>query len=79
MTEVDENRRQSDPTERAPEDGITHVVHEPEPGGKSSARPRALHHFTPAERAARGKAARAELPRSMHGTWEPAPNRDPPP
>ena len=35
----------------------------------------ALPHFTPAERAARGKAARAEIPRSSHGAWEPAPNR----
>ena len=32
-------------------------------------------HFTPAERAARGRAARAELPRSAHGAWEPAPRR----
>src|SRR5689334_18731888 len=32
-------------------------------------------HFTPAERAARGKAARVELPRSAHGAWEPAPSR----
>jgi uncharacterized protein (DUF2252 family) len=35
----------------------------------------AVVHFTPAERAARGKAARAELPRSAHASWEPAPNR----
>ena len=34
-----------------------------------------LPHFTPAERAARGKAARGEIPRSSHGAWEPAPNR----
>ena len=32
-------------------------------------------HFTPAERAARGKAARGELPRSAHAAWEPAPRR----
>src|SRR3954453_20461814 len=30
---------------------------------------------TPAESAARGKAARAELPRSAHAAWEPAPTR----
>ncbi|MGL6278240.1 MAG: DUF2252 domain-containing protein [Gaiella sp.] len=30
-----------------------------------------VHHFTPAERAARGKAARAEVPRSSHAGWEP--------
>ncbi len=32
-------------------------------------------HFTPAERAARGKAARAELPRSAHAAWKAAPTR----
>ena len=32
-------------------------------------------HFTPAERAARGKAARGELPRSAHAGWEPGPRR----
>jgi uncharacterized protein (DUF2252 family) len=32
-------------------------------------------HFTPAERAARGKAARAEVPRRSHGEWEPAKKR----
>ena len=35
-------------------------------------------HFTPAERAARGKAARGELPRSAHAVWEPAPRRPDP-
>jgi uncharacterized protein (DUF2252 family) len=34
--------------------------------------------FTTAERRARGKAARSEVPRSAHGTWEPTPiRRDP--
>src|SRR3954454_7797358 len=32
-------------------------------------------HFTRAQRAARGKAARAEVPRSSHAAWEPAPGR----
>ena len=32
-------------------------------------------HFTIAERAARGKAARAEVPRKSHGEWEPPPDR----
>ena len=32
-------------------------------------------HSTPGESAARGKAARAELPRSAHGAWEPGPSR----
>src|SRR3954471_4287694 len=35
-------------------------------------------HFTTAERRARGKAARSEVPRSAHGAWEPASiRRDP--
>ena len=32
-------------------------------------------HFTVAERVARGKAARAEVPRRTHGEWEPSPVR----
>ena len=39
---------------------------------------RAVSHFTVAERAARGKAARAEISRRVHGEWEPAPNRSDP-
>jgi uncharacterized protein (DUF2252 family) len=35
-------------------------------------------HPTPAERAAAGKAARAEVPRSSHSEWEPAPDRQDP-
>src|SRR4051794_22773754 len=35
----------------------------------------AVAHFTRAERAARGKAARAEVPRSSHAEWKPAPDR----
>src|SRR5262245_47736892 len=36
---------------------------------------RAIAHFTLAERAARGKAARAEIPRRSHAGWEPSPAR----
>ena len=32
-------------------------------------------HFTVAERAARGKAARAEVPRAAHASWEASPVR----
>ena len=52
----------------------THVLDEPAPADGKPSQPTAPH-FTPAERAARGKAARAELPRSAHGSWEPAPSR----
>jgi hypothetical protein len=37
-----------------------------------------VEHFTPAERAARGKATRAEVPRTSHGAWEPALHRPDP-
>ena len=42
---------------------------------ESSSTPKAVAYFTPAERAARGKAVRGELPRSAHGGWEPGPAR----
>ncbi len=34
--------------------------------------PPKVEHFSPAERAARGKAARAEVPRTSHADWEPS-------
>jgi uncharacterized protein (DUF2252 family) len=37
-----------------------------------------VEHFTTAERAARGKAERAEVPRRVHGEWAPAPGRPDP-
>ena len=42
---------------------------------KSEAPPKVVAHFTPAERIARGKAARAEVPRSSHADWEASPGR----
>ncbi len=36
---------------------------------------RAAEHRSPAERAARGKAARSEVPRSSHAAWAPSPDR----
>jgi uncharacterized protein (DUF2252 family) len=43
---------------------------------RRSSQPAKVPHFTPAERAARGKAARGDVPRRSHGEWEPA-NRRP--
>ena len=43
---------------------------------RAAARP--VPHLTPAERAARGKAARAEVPRSSHAIFEPHANRPDP-
>src|SRR3954471_4975530 len=37
-----------------------------------------VEHFTMEQRAARGKAARAEVPRSSHADWEPQPQRPDP-
>ncbi len=37
-----------------------------------------VEHFTVAERTARGKATRAEVPRTSHGDWEPAAHRPDP-
>ena len=37
--------------------------------------PRPVPHLGPSERAAAGRAARTEVPRSVHGVWEPAPDR----
>ena len=50
----------------------THVVPtEPQQEGK-------VEHFSVAERAARGRAARADVPRSSHAGWEPPPHRPDP-
>ena len=56
MKDVDDDLLPTDPGSAASEDASTHVLNVPEPKGKSSPRPRLLHH-TPADRAARGKAA----------------------
>src|SRR3954454_21261874 len=46
--------------------------------GRRPARGGAVEHLTTAERGARGKAARAEVPRSSHAGWEPpSVRRDP--
>ncbi len=50
---------------------------EPSTGRRSGAA-RKVAHLTPAERVARGKAARNEVPRSSHGRWEPAADRPDP-
>jgi len=49
----------------------THDLDERKSASDGSSRLKPVPQFTPAERAARGKAARAELPRSVHGAWEP--------
>ena len=70
MTKVNEKVRLAGPGK--------HVLDERASMGESSSRSRVVPHFTAVERSARGRAARAELPRSAHATWEPGPmRRDP--
>ena len=74
MSDVEEISRQPETaSSTASEETATHVVDIRASEGAASTR--AVHRFTPSERAARGKAARRELPRSAHGAWEPGPMR----
>jgi uncharacterized protein (DUF2252 family) len=57
------------------EEALPHEVAEAGAGGEAHGAENAAPHFTPAERSARGRAARADVPRSAHAGWEPAPNR----
>ena len=72
--------RRSREVEGAAHDG-SRALHKPTSrragGGRDEKflEPKAVPHFTPAERVARGKAARAEVPRSSHAEWEPPSNR----
>jgi hypothetical protein len=50
---------------------------EPDVGNGSSSDLHEVPHFTRPERVARGRAARIELPRSVHANWEPAPRFTP--
>jgi uncharacterized protein (DUF2252 family) len=79
MSDVRENARGPDHSGTVAEATAPHVLEERTPKSKTSMRPpKAVPHATPAERAARGKAARRELPRSAHAAWEPGPmRRDP--
>src|SRR6478672_486974 len=67
-------------TDQVAQDGNDDEVRgESAPARKApSSRAARVEHFSPAERAARGKAARAEVPRSSHAEWEPAPHRPDP-
>ena len=56
---------------------VSEAVGTRETDGRQS-QPKAVRHPTPRERAARGKAARVQAPRSSHGEWEPASDRPDP-
>src|SRR3954447_5427924 len=67
------------PTDRATSlDVVLDLEEESHAPGDAPSRTGAVPYFTPAERAARGKAARADIPRSTHAHWQPAPNRPDP-
>jgi uncharacterized protein (DUF2252 family) len=57
-------------------DGMAEAQSEQPP--RTRGRAKTVAHLTPAQRAARGKAARAEVPRTSHGKWEPSPARPDP-
>ena len=79
MRKADDQLGSLDPgSATASEEAPAHVLDESAATGESSSGPKAVPHFTPAERAARGKAARSELPRSAHAAWEPGPGRKDP-
>ena len=76
MTNADASTGEPDAdSATASEESATHVLKHRTPGVGRSSGPKPVVHFTPAERAARGRAARGELPRSAHAVWEPAPGR----
>ena len=79
MRNADDHPRSLDPgSATASEEAVTHGLDESTATDGRSSKPKTVPHFTPAERAARGKAARGELPRSAHAGWEPGPRRTDP-
>ena len=79
MRNADDHLRSLDPgSATASREAATNVLDESAATGGTSSRPKAVPHFTPAERVARGKAARRELRRSAHAAWEPGPRRTDP-
>ena len=70
MTSIEQSQGRPDPDEV--------VIEEPVSDGEKPSEAKVVTHFTPAERTARGKGARAEVPRSSHAAWEPPPNRGDP-
>ena len=78
MTSANDRDLQPSSVSAAAEETDPHVVDERTPTPETASGPGAVAHFTPAERSARGRAARAELPRSAHADWQPGSmRRDP--
>ena len=78
-----ESETASEPAEqvapkRAPRSAKRSAAKSAQPRTRRPSRAKVVPHPTPAERAARGKAARADVGRSVHGEWElPSNRRDP--
>ena len=75
MRKADDHLEYLDPDSAAPSEATAGGVLDARPATGQFVPTEGGAHFTPAERAARGKAARGELPRSAHADWEPAPRR----
>ena len=77
--ESDEDGQHDEPVEEPVSVGVAESGRAGSPvnGGRGPAKPKVVPHFTRAERAARGKAARAEVPRSSQAEIEFPERRDP--
>ena len=75
MTDVGERVLDPEPESGTATDAATHMFDMGELTRDSGSRPGPALHLTPVERAARGRAARGEVPRSAHADWEPGPER----
>jgi uncharacterized protein (DUF2252 family) len=78
MTSANDRDLQPTSGSAAIEETDPHVVDERTPTQETASGTGGVAHFTTAERRARGRAARAELPRSAHADWQPGSmRRDP--
>ena len=75
MTDVGERVLDPEPESGTETDAATHMFDMGELTRDSGPRPGPALHLTPVERAARGREARGEVPRSAHADWEPGPER----
>ena len=75
MTDVGERVLDPEPESGTETEAATHMFDMGALRRESGPRPRPAPHLTPVERAARGREARGEVPRSAHADWEPRPER----
>ena len=75
MTDVGERVLDPEPESGTETEAATHMFDMGALRRESGPRPRPALHLTPVERAARGREARGEVPRSAHADWQPRPER----